>query len=394
MTEEEPPMLQSRTQDNLVTKPQNLPLDWINISMLAVVHTVAIGGMALYLPLHGLSVAAAVIGLCLSGLTIFSISAGYHRLFAHKTYEAHLVFRAFLLFFGAGAFQNTVLSWASDHRRHHGKTDSDLDPYDARRGFWYSHFGWVLYKADPNLALKQVRDLEKDPLVAFQHKHYVWVGLAAGVVVPTLLGLLFGDPLGGFIVGGAVRLMACYHITFAINSFAHWLGKQPYSDRSSARDSFLVALLSMGEGYHNFHHTFPSDYRNGVRTHQFDPTKWILRTLASLGVVHNLKRTSPAAIYRARLQMDERRLQAAVVPAAERERLQALRAAINTALDRLHELAGQLEAARRQAGDQARELFRRLRAEFRIAQQELTAAYRQWQQALHAHVGPATPAAT
>ena len=200
--------MQSRT----VNEPKPLPLDWRNIGLLTLVHVAAIGGMALYLPLHGLSLAAAVIGFVLTVFTIFSISAGYHRLFSHRAYEAHPALRIFLLFFGAGAFQNTALAWAADHRRHHGRTDEDLDPYNARRGFWYSHMGWVLRKTDPEIVPPSVRDLERDPFVRFQDRYYAWVGIAAGIVLPTLLGLAFGDPLGGFIVGRR-RALADHAIT-------------------------------------------------------------------------------------------------------------------------------------------------------------------------------------
>jgi stearoyl-CoA desaturase (delta-9 desaturase) len=278
---------------------------------MSLVHVAALGGLALYLPLHGLSWAAVAIGAALTGITIFSISAGYHRLFSHRSYEAHPVLRLFLLFFGAGAFQNSVLVWAADHRRHHHRTDGDQDPYNARRGFWYSHLGWVVHKPEPGIVAAPVADLENDPLVSWQHRHYGWIGVAAGLVLPTLLGLAFGDPIGGFIVGAAVRLLLCYHATFAINSLAHMFGRQPYSDRNSARDSLMVALISMGEGYHNFHHAFPADYRNGVKGHHFDPTKWILRGLELLGIARNLRRTPPAAIARARSRMDERRLRLA-----------------------------------------------------------------------------------
>jgi stearoyl-CoA desaturase (delta-9 desaturase) len=275
--------------------------------LLSLVHVVAVGGSAAYFIGHGLTLAAALIGLGLTGLTIFAISAGYHRLLSHRAYQSHPGFRAFLLFFGAGAFQNSALVWASDHRRHHASTDSALDPYDVSRGFWFAHIGWVARHSDPRIKPMPVHDLERDPLVRWQHRHYILVGIAAGVVVPTLLGLIFGDPLGGFVVGAALRLLVTYHTTFAINSFAHLLGKRPYSHRSSARDSLLVALLSMGEGYHNYHHCFPADYRNGVGKLQYDPTKWILFLLSRVGLVSNLRRTPALAIARARGRAHEER---------------------------------------------------------------------------------------
>jgi stearoyl-CoA desaturase (Delta-9 desaturase) len=359
-----------------------LPLDWRNIFLLGLVHVVALGGLAIYLPTHGLSLAAAVIGAVLTVATIFSISAGYHRLFSHRAYEAHPLLRFLLLAIGAGAFQNTALAWAADHRRHHGRTDSELDPYDARRGFWYAHIGWVLRKQDPEIVPPSVQDLERDPLVRWQQRYYAWIGIASGLVLPTLLGLACGDPWGGFIVGGAVRLLFSYHATFSINSFAHLIGTQPYSDKNSSRDSLLTAIISMGEGYHNYHHTFPSDYRNGVAAHQFDPTKWALRAFQVLGLTRNLKRAPQPAIVRARLRMDERRLVAGEVPLAMRERLQQLRAAIDRAGIRWQELVAQCEARKNEATGLARHALARRRAELRAASRDLQVAYADWRRAL------------
>jgi stearoyl-CoA desaturase (Delta-9 desaturase) len=369
----------SRDQESVGGHPGKLPFDWLNIGLLALVHVVAVGGTAIYVATHGLSLAATLIGAVLTVVTIFSISAGYHRLFSHRSYEAHPVLRWLLLAFGAGAFQNTALAWAADHRRHHARTDSELDPYNARRGFWYAHIGWVLRKQDPTIPPASVRDLEADPLLTWQHRHYALIGIATGVALPLLLGLAAGDPWGGFIVGGAVRLMLVYHATFAINSFAHLIGKQPYSDRNSSRDSLLTALVSMGEGYHNFHHTFPADYRNGVLAHQFDPTKWTLRLLAAVGLARNLRRTPAPAIVRARLRMDERRLEPHV-PVAARERLRALSAAVDQAASRWHDLVAQYESRRGEAAHQAEVALSHLRAEIRAAGRALRAQYALWKE--------------
>jgi stearoyl-CoA desaturase (delta-9 desaturase) len=359
-----------------------LPLDWRNILLLGLVHLVTFGGLAIYLPTHGLSLAAALMGTLGAALTIFSVSAGYHRLFSHRAYQAHPALRFFLLVFGAGAFQNTALQWAADHRRHHGRTDTDLDPYNVRRGFWHAHIGWVLRKPDPEIKPASVRDLERDPLIVWQDRYYALIGLASGVALPVGLGFLFGDPWGGFIVGSAVRLFLVYHATFSINSFAHLIGDQPFSDRNSSRDSFLTALISMGEGYHNFHHTFPADYRNGAGTFCWDPTKWIISSLTVVGLARNLQRTPQPVILRARLRMDERRLLSAMVPPAAQERLQQLRAAIDRAVARWHTVVDRYEANKTLATNQARDVLASLRRETSLASRELQQAYLHWQRAV------------
>jgi stearoyl-CoA desaturase (delta-9 desaturase) len=371
--------------------PLKTGLNWGNISLLALVHVVAIGGMAVYVPLHGLPWSTVVIAAVLTVLTIFSISAGYHRLFSHRAYESHPALRLFLLAFGAGSFQNSALVWAVDHRRHHARVDSDVDPYDVRRGFWYAHIGWVLRQADPTLKPLPVKDLERDPLVSWQHRRYAFIGIAMGVGLPVLLGWAFGDPWGGFIVGGAVRLFIVYHVTFAINSFAHTFGTQPFCDENSSRDSLLTALVSMGEGYHNFHHTFPADYRNGVYAHQFDPTKWILWACAGVGLARDLRRTPDAAIVRARLRVDERLIAGYELQPAAQERLLVLRTAVDGAAARWHDLVAQCEAKKQEASAQARDVLVRRRADLRRAAYDLRAAYASWQQYMNAMLLSAGP---
>ncbi len=143
-----------------------------------------------------------------------------------------------------------------------------------------------------------MKDLSADPLIAWQDRHYVALAVVFCGLVPLGLGFLWGDPIGAVLVAGFLRLVAQWHATFAVNSFAHWIGTQPYSTANSARDSVWTALISMGEGYHNFHHRFQADYRNGVRWFHFDPTKWFVWTMEKIGVTSDLRRVSPESIAR------------------------------------------------------------------------------------------------
>jgi stearoyl-CoA desaturase (delta-9 desaturase) len=148
-----------------------------------------------------------------------------------------------------------------------------------------------------------VKDLAADALVRWQDRHYVLLAAAVAGVVPPLLGSLWGDALGALLVAGFLRLVLQWHATFAVNSVAHCIGRQPYSRATSARDSSWTALITLGEGYHNFHHRFQSDYRNGVRWYHFDPTKWFVWSLAQVGLTRELRRTSPAVIRAARARV-------------------------------------------------------------------------------------------
>jgi len=282
----------------LASSRPSSPPNWLNAWFLTAVHLAAVAALvwSTVHPPAWLSVGLGFLWYWCSGL---SITGGYHRLFAHRSYRCSRLVSAFYLLFGAAAVQNSALAWASDHRRHHAHTDRDDDPYDARQGLWWSHVGWVLRRDSPP-DCSNVRDLQGDRLVALQHEWYLPTAMVVAGIVPALLGLAWGDPLGAFLWAGCLRLVAQYHSTFAINSVAHRFGRRPYSHATSARDNALVALLTMGEGYHNFHHRFPSDFRNGIRWRDYDPTKWLVCALAAVRLAWDLKRTSPEVIARAK----------------------------------------------------------------------------------------------
>jgi stearoyl-CoA desaturase (delta-9 desaturase) len=365
--------------------PKQYPYSWLNCSFLLVVHLTALLGGGYYLYRHGLSLGLAVLTASWVFFTILSLSAGYHRLFSHRTYEAHPIFRAFLLAFGAGAFQNSAITWAADHRRHHRNVDTDDDPYNARRGFWYSHIGWVLRQTEPAHERHPVPDLWRDPMIRWQHKLYMVLGAVVGFGLPTLLAwLLFKDPIGGFLVAGMLRVVFVWHVTFSINSVAHMVGSQPYSDRNTSRDSLFTAVLSLGEGYHNFHHTFPVDYRNGVRVRDFDPSKWTIRAASLVGLTRNLRRTPKAIVLRARLRMEARTLEKQPVPAPLRERLDRIKAELEQRLARWHTLAGRFEALRSRGGARARRIRRRLQVTIRHVRRDLRVAQQKWRETVRA----------
>jgi stearoyl-CoA desaturase (delta-9 desaturase) len=231
------------------------------------------------------------LGMCVA--TGLSITLGYHRLFSHLSFQAHGVVRFFTLLFGAAAFENSALMWASEHRRHHKFVDQEGDPYDISKGFFHAHIGWLLFKLKPEPPFDNVPDLDRDPLVCWQHRNINLLAMAVGFVFPFAAGWLHGGmqgAIGAFLIAGVARIVCVQHCTFFINSACHAIGSQPYSSRCTARDSWLMALFTFGEGYHNFHHEFQHDYRNGVKPWQFDPTKWTIWALGKLGLAKNLRR--------------------------------------------------------------------------------------------------------
>ncbi|KHC55802.1 stearoyl-CoA desaturase (delta-9 desaturase) [Candida albicans P60002] len=239
-----------------------------------------------------------------------SITAGYHRLYSHKSYDAALPVRLFFAFFGAGAIEGSIKWWGHSHRIQHRYTDTPRDPYDARRGFWFSHMGWMLTKANPkNRARADISDLVADWVVTFQHRHYLLLMITAAFIFPTLVaGLGWGDYWGGFIYAGILKGFAIQQATFCVNSLAHWIGVQPFDDRRTPRDHVLTAFVTFGEGYHNFHHEFPSDYRNALKWYQYDPTKVTIWCLSKLGLAWNLKKFSQNAIEQGLVQQQQKKL--------------------------------------------------------------------------------------
>lgn len=240
------------------------------------------------------------------------IGSGYHRLWSHRTYEAHPILKWFLAIVGGMSLQNSIIVWAARHRVHHRDVDdNDKDPYSIGRGFWFAHVGWMLRDYESGeIDYSVVPDLFKDPVAAWQHRWYWTLVWSTNVGLPLLLGWIVGDVIGVFLLAGVLRLVLSHHVTFFINSLAHMWGSQPYTDENSARDNHLLALITYGEGYHNYHHLFQSDYRNGIRWWHLDFNKWFISTCALLGLAKNRKRAPQFKVLRARLNMEFKKARA------------------------------------------------------------------------------------
>lgn len=235
-------------------------------------------------------------GLIWTSLALFisteiSITAGYHRLFAHKSYKTHPVIEFIFLLFGGMAYQKSALRWAFEHRCHHAFVDTDRDPYSIKRGFWFAHFAWTFEDEIP-IDKKMVADLIKKPMVVFQDKYDHYCMMGPNILSTLIVGWMFQDYLGALILSFGLRLFLTHHCTFFINSLAHTYGSRPFSKTITAVNNFLISFPTFGEGFHNFHHAFPNDYRNGVRWFDFDPTKWLIYILSKLRLAKDLKITT------------------------------------------------------------------------------------------------------
>jgi stearoyl-CoA desaturase (Delta-9 desaturase) len=301
--------------------------NWVTTLMFALTLLVTVIAVPWYGIAHGYRTSAWVWFVVFITANNMAITCGYHRLFAHATYQAHPVLKVIYLAVGAMALQNSALLWAANHRDHHRFIDDpERDPYCAKRGFWFSHIGWMLRNyASGEPDLSTVRDLERDPLVMFQHRYYLPIALGMNFGMPLLAGWATGDPLATLLLAGFLRLVVGHHTTFFINSLAHMWGFRPYSDENTSRDNGVIALLTFGEGYHNFHHKFSHDYRNGVRWWQWDPSKWFISLMNWLGLANNLKRVPWFKIQRALLETQFRRAERQLALLPGRAQIEQLR---------------------------------------------------------------------
>lgn len=282
------------------------PIIITNVLVFSVLTLIALVGTPMWALSYGFDWVEIGAAIFLFYFTGMSITAGYHRLWSHKTYSAHPIVRFILAVGGAMTLQNSILHWSSDHRVHHKHVDiEDADPYSASKGFWFSHIGWMLreYQATRYADYSNCKDLQKDKIVMWQHKYYLPIVLVSNFGICILLGWLNGDILGMVLLAGVTRLVLVHHVTFFINSLAHMWGSRPFTDKNSARDNGILAFFTFGEGYHNFHHIFEYDYRNGVKWWQFDPTKWMIKGLSYVGLTNNLRTCPEERIEKAKLEM-------------------------------------------------------------------------------------------
>jgi len=317
----------------------------------------------------------AILGIVFFYLTTLSITAGYHRLYSHRSYEANMVLRLFYLFFGAAAFQNSALKWCVDHRVHHRYVDTENDPYDIQKGFFFAHMGWMFIKNNSDHSKAFGRDLVNDRLIMWQHKYYLPLALFACFGLPTLIGWAMGSAFAGFLFGGLLRMVVAHHVTFFINSLCHMIGKQTYSNASSGKDSFIMAVLAQGEGYHNYHHAFAGDYRNGIRWFHWDPTKWFVKTMSRIGMTSKLKLAPESKILAARLKMDQLRTSGKI---EIQEKLDILRLKVEKAQEKWQTLKADYKRILRDVADEGYQKLLKIKSELRLAQIEFKKVKAQW----------------
>ena len=353
-------------------------INWPTMLFIVGYHVGLIVGLPFYFIYHPPGLALILISVALLVLTEIGIGAAYHRFYAHRCYTLNKSAETVLLTLATLATQGSAVRWSCDHRMHHRFSETKDDPYSITEGFWHAHMLWLFKKPKP-VDLKRVPDLMRNPLAVFQHKYADALSVASNILLAGLVGWIVGDYLGAFVLTWWTRLAVSHHLTWFVNSLCHCWGSRTYSKELTAVDNYVLAVLTVGEGYHNYHHTFPSDYRNGVRWYHVDPTKWTIWTLNKLGLAGNLKRISSARIERRLLEEDHRLLvdrlgdQLSAKGAELKLHVEQLAARIQEKLGRRGALIEQIKTLKR-----AREATRAYRQELRAIRQSLREDWRAW----------------
>lgn len=214
---------------------------------------------------------------------MFAVTAGYHRYFSHRTYKLGRVSQFVLAWLAQSTAQKSVLWWAANHRHHHRHSDTERDLHSPRqRGFWYSHVGWILDPATDEANLDYVRDWQKYPEIVWLHRHELLPPIVLGVVVWAIGGW------PSLVVGFVWSLVLLWHGTFTINSLSHVFGWRRYETRDDSRNNPLLAIITLGEGWHNNHHHFMGSCRQGFRWWEFDITYYVIRLLGVVGIARDI----------------------------------------------------------------------------------------------------------
>ncbi|XP_032409063.1 stearoyl-CoA desaturase b [Xiphophorus hellerii] len=275
-------------------KPPRI-LVWRNIILMGLLHVGALYGLVLIPSASWLTLGWTAVCYMISAL---GVTAGAHRLWSHRSYKASVPLRVFLALGNSMAFQNDIYEWARDHRVHHKYSETDADPHNAKRGFFFSHIGWLLVRKHPDVIEKgqklELGDLRADRVVMFQRRNYKLSVVLLCFLVPTLVPWYFwGESLAvAYFVPGLLRYTVVLNASWLVNSAAHMWGNRPYDKTINPRENPLVAISAIGEGFHNYHHTFPFDYATSEFGCKINITTAFINLMCVLGLANDRKRVS------------------------------------------------------------------------------------------------------
>ncbi|KAM4524365.1 acyl-CoA desaturase isoform 2-T2 [Odontesthes bonariensis] len=277
---------------------------WKNVILMTLLHIGAAYGIFLIPSASHLTLLWSVFCFLISAL---GVTAGAHRLWSHRSYKASTPLRIFLAAVNSMAFQNDIFEWARDHRVHHKYSETDADPHNAVRGFFYAHIGWLLVRKHPDVIDKgrklEINDLLSDKVVMFQRRHYKMSVLLMCFFIPMVVPWYFwGETLWvAYFIPALLRYTLVLNATWLVNSAAHMWGNRPYDQNINPRENKFVTFSAIGEGFHNYHHTFPYDYATSEFGCKLNLTTCFIDFMCFLGLAKDRKRVSREVVL-ARLQ--------------------------------------------------------------------------------------------
>ncbi|KAM4809835.1 stearoyl-CoA desaturase 5 [Rhinophrynus dorsalis] len=278
---------------------------WRNVILMTLLHIGAVYSLVLIPQAHVLTLLWAY--LCFL-VTALGVTAGAHRLWSHRSYKARLPLRIFLALANSMAFQNDIFEWARDHRMHHKFSETDADPHNAKRGFFFAHIGWLFVRKHKEIVEKgkklNLQDLLDDPVVMFQRKYYKTSVILMCFTIPSVVPWYFwGESLwNSYFLAAILRYTISLNVAWLVNSAAHLYGNRPYDKNISPRENTFVTLGAIGEGFHNFHHTFPFDYSTSEFGLKFNPTTCFIDLMCFLGLANDCKKATRQMIMARKLR--------------------------------------------------------------------------------------------
>lgn len=279
---------------------------WRNVILMTALHLGAAAGLRqCFVSAQWKTIVCAYIMYVMGGI---GITGGAHRLWAHRSYKAKLPLRIILACMQSLAFENSIYEWSRDHRVHHKYSETDADPHNAMRGFFFAHVGWLLCRKHPDVKSKgkqiDLSDLEADPIVRFQHRYYLLSILIFCFILPTLVPYLLWNETfyNSFYICALLRYVVTLHATWLVNSAAHMWGRRPYDKNINPSENRGVSFWALGEGFHNYHHTFPWDYATSELGYDLNLTKLFIDFFASIGWAYERKVVTPEMIKQRKLR--------------------------------------------------------------------------------------------
>jgi len=279
---------------------------WRNVVIFVYLHLAALYG--LYLGFSSAKWQTSLLAFLFYVLSGFGITAGAHRLWSHRSYKAKWPMRVMLAFFNSMAFQNDIYEWSRDHRVHHKYSETHADPHNATRGFFFAHVGWLLCRKHPEVIKKgktvDCSDIWADPIVRFQRRNYLMLVFICCFLIPTAIPVwCWGETKwNAFFVCGILRYAFTLNMTWLVNSAAHMWGRRPYDKHINPRENMGVVFGAVGEGYHNYHHTFPWDYAASELGEKYNLTTIFIDLCAKIGWAYDLKTVNPDMIKQRKLR--------------------------------------------------------------------------------------------